>query len=111
MQQVRIVVEGQCKRLATVRRRVAAASTFVPARSSACVVSPGPAVVWARYPHAYAGTTPYYYTTRQGRASLEFRAARIMASYVGTHRDARVYYEDDDLIIYQLQASAVVPHA
>jgi non-ribosomal peptide synthetase component F len=35
----------------------------------------------------------------------------ITPVYLGTHRDAKVYYEDDDLIIYQLQASAAVPHA
>ena len=48
------------------------------------------------------GAAPYYYSTRLGRASLEYRAARVMASYVGTHRDAAVYYEDDDLIVYRI---------
>jgi hypothetical protein len=51
-----------------------------------------------------AGAAPYYYHTQLGRASLEFRAARLMASYVGTHRDAEVFYEDDDLIVYKLAA-------
>lgn len=52
------------------------------------------------------GAAPYYYNTRLGRASLEFRAARLMSSYLSTHRDAQVYYEDDDLIVYKLAAGA-----
>ena len=52
------------------------------------------------------GAAPYYYSTRLGRASLEFRAARLMASYVGAHRDSSVYYEDDDLIVYRIARSA-----
>ena len=54
------------------------------------------------------GAAPYYYNTRLGRASLEFRAARLMASYVGSHRDSSVYYEDDDLIVYRIARDAEV---
>jgi hypothetical protein len=52
-----------------------------------------------------AGTAPYYYTTRLGRASLEFRAARLMAAYQGSHRNVAIYYEDDDLIVYRIARS------
>lgn len=49
-----------------------------------------------------AGSAPYYYTTRLGRASLQFRAARLMAAYTTSH-EASVYYEDDDLIVYRIE--------
>ncbi|MFN7923770.1 MAG: hypothetical protein U0Q16_26955 [Bryobacteraceae bacterium] len=44
----------------------------------------------------------YYYDTRMGRASLEFQAARLMAAYSRSHRDASVYYEDDDLVVFRV---------
>ena len=53
-----------------------------------------------------AGATSYYYTTRLGRSSLEFRAARLMAAYVSAHKDATVYYEDDDLMVYRVARPA-----
>ena len=58
-----------------------------------------------------AGATPYYYNTQLGRASLEFRAARLMAAYTGAHRDATVYYEDDDLIVYRIEPAALSARA
>ncbi len=52
-----------------------------------------------------AGAAPYYYNTKLGRASLEFRAAGLMASYVAAHRDATVYHEDADLMVYRIPQS------
>ena len=52
------------------------------------------------------GSASYYYTTRLGRSSLEFRAARLMAAYRSTHKNSTVYYEDDDLIVYRVDRSA-----
>ncbi len=53
-----------------------------------------------------SGASSYYYTTRLGRSSLEFRAARLMAAYVSAHKDATVYYEDEDLMVYRVERSA-----
>lgn len=48
----------------------------------------------------------YYYGTRLGRASLEFRAARLMAAYRASHRDTSIYYEDDDIVVYRIAQPA-----
>ena len=53
-----------------------------------------------------AGSASYYYTTRLGRSSLEFRAARLMAAYLSSHNDATVYYEDEDLMVYRVARTA-----
>lgn len=42
----------------------------------------------------------FFYSTSSGRASLEFQAARLMAAYSSSHSNARVFFEDADLIIY-----------
>ena len=52
------------------------------------------------------GAAPYYYNTRLGRASLEFRAARLMAAYTAAHRNVATYYEDEDLIVYRVTQPA-----
>lgn len=44
----------------------------------------------------------YYYDTKMGRASLEFQAARLMAAYARNHRDATVYHEDEELLVYRV---------
>ena len=42
----------------------------------------------------------FFYSTTAGRASMEFQAARLIEAYLSAHSDARVYFEDKDLIIY-----------
>ena len=49
-----------------------------------------------------AGAAPYYYNTRLGRASLEFRAARLMTAYAAAHRNVTTYYQDENVIVYRI---------
>jgi hypothetical protein len=42
------------------------------------------------------------YQLRLSRASMEFEAGRLMAAYRSYHLDVRVFFEDDDLIVYQI---------
>jgi hypothetical protein len=42
----------------------------------------------------------FFYSTKSGRASLEFQAARLMAAYSSSHSNSRVFFENEDLIIY-----------
>jgi len=42
----------------------------------------------------------FFYSTSSGRASMEFQAARLMAAYSSSHSNAKVFFEDQDLIIY-----------
>jgi hypothetical protein len=37
-----------------------------------------------------------------GRASMQFKAARLMAAYLEYHDDLRIYYEDETLVVYQV---------
>ena len=48
-------------------------------------------------------TNSYYYYTRLGRTSLQFQAARIMASYARSHPDCSIYYEDDVIMVYRFE--------
>lgn len=52
----------------------------------------------------------YYYGTKLGRASLEFRAARLLTAYRASHTGATsVYHEDDDLIVYRIEQPEATP--
>lgn len=49
-------------------------------------------------------TSSYHYYTKVGRTSLQFQAARTMASYARSHPATSVYYEDDRLIVYRAES-------
>jgi hypothetical protein len=56
------------------------------------------------------------YGTSLGRASIQFQAARLMASYASSHKDVSVFYEDGNLLVYRVQngltqRAAGAPHA
>jgi hypothetical protein len=42
------------------------------------------------------------YQLRLSRASMEFEAGRLMAAYRSCHPDVRIFFEDKDLIVYQI---------
>jgi hypothetical protein len=43
------------------------------------------------------------YLLRLNRASMQFRAARLLAAYQATHRNTEVYLEDENLIVYRIR--------
>lgn len=60
----------------------------------------------------FGNETSYYYGTRLGRASLEFRAAQLMTAYRAAHPgQTQVYYEDEDIVIYRIDTAAAAPNA
>ncbi len=44
-----------------------------------------------------------YYRSSVGRASLEFEALRMCEAYRRAHSDSKIYYEDEELRIYQFE--------
>jgi hypothetical protein len=46
-------------------------------------------------------TAPYL--LRLNRASMQFRAARLMAAYTATHRNGDVFFEDQHVIVYRIR--------
>jgi hypothetical protein len=43
------------------------------------------------------------YQLRLNRASMQFRAARLLTAYYVTHRDTEVFLEDQHLIVYRIR--------
>lgn len=56
----------------------------------------------ARSTHPGSSGSSFFYSTKSGRASLEFQAARVMAAYSSSHSNVGVFFEDDDLIVYRI---------
>ena len=61
----------------------------------------------ARGPAMAGDDYSYIYLTQSGRTTLEFQAGQLMAVYAASHKDARVYFEDEHLIVYRVSP---VPH-
>ena len=53
-----------------------------------------------------SGKSAFYYSTFLGRSSMEFQAARLTVAYAREHKNASVYYQDDDIIDYRIQPAS-----
>ena len=56
-------------------------------------------------PNSILGDRTYrYYRSTAGRASLEFEALQMCEAYRQNHSDSQIYFEDEELRIYQFKA-------
>lgn len=57
-------------------------------------------------PNSILGDRTYrYYRSTAGRASLEYEALQMCESYRQNHSDSQIYFENEELRIYQFKAS------
>ena len=57
-------------------------------------------------PNSILGDRTYrYYRSTAGRASLEFEALQMCEAYRKNHSDSQIYFEDEELRIYQFKVS------
>ncbi len=49
-----------------------------------------------------SGDADHQEFSQAGRASLHFRATRIMERYLAVHREAAVYHQDADIVVYRV---------
>lgn len=47
-----------------------------------------------------ADSAVFAYSTQAGRQSLEFQAGRLAETYMASHAQTRIYYEDENLTVY-----------
>ncbi|MBM3735589.1 MAG: hypothetical protein FJW39_07360 [Acidobacteria bacterium] len=52
-----------------------------------------------------SGDPAYFEATDAGRASLHFRAARLMARYAALFPETEIYYQDEDVVVYRINAA------
>jgi hypothetical protein len=76
---------------------------FVERRPLALGSLPGDSIASWRYaPASSSDWSAFLYGDPLGRASLQYRAAELLAGYARSHKNISVFYEDNDLVVYHL---------
>jgi hypothetical protein len=63
-------------------------------------------VSWRYSPAESSDWSAFLYSDPVGRSSLEYRAAELLNTYTLHHSTLSIYYEDDDLLVYDFARSA-----
>jgi hypothetical protein len=79
---------------------------FVERRPLPVGAYPGRPGIWRYAPTESREWSSYLYGDPVGRASLEYRAADLVAAYAQSHKGVSVFYEDEDLVVYKLSGAS-----